>query len=174
MFEYFKKYRYIIVVGPQRSGTTIIAHMIGCDTGKVVLDEVNIRHSHIRDIPAVLRCEKSCVLQAPHATPWIPIFTDDDTAIVFCKRDVREIERSLVRSRTPRGTPVSQPFFSPQQAWDLWNRVLPMIDHPYEVYYEDIKIHPMYIPEKERNWTHKSIDKTNKRYIRIDYGKKDK
>lgn len=173
MFEELTGYKYVLVTGPQRSGTTIVAHMIGYDTGKVVLDEVNFHHRYVRQIPELLAKERSCVLQCPQALPWMPVLTRDDMMIVLVRRDVEEIERSLQKSVSPKGKKVSLPWFSPQQAYDLWDRIRPLLLHSYEVSYGSIVEHYLYISpgKRKRGWTHKSIDANKHRYDRFDYGK---
>lgn len=168
------KHKQIIVTGPHRSGTTIVTHMIAHDTGKVALDEVVFNHRDIKLIPEILAKEPSCVLQAPQALPWSPILTDIDRAIVYVRRDHAEIEASVLTSRVPKGNLIKRPWFSPDQAFDLWLRVEPLLDHPYVIDYDSIKLHPLYVPKEKRNrkWTHKSIDvKDKKRKRRTDYSK---
>lgn len=171
MFEELAKHPYILVTGPQRSGTTIAAHMIGYDIRELVLDEVNFHHRNIREIPDLLACEGPCVLQCPQALPWMPILTRKDIAVVFMRRPIGDIENSLKHSKTPKGKPVSLPWFSPEQAYLLWSKIKPLLHNPYEVNYESLKEHPLYISPKKRKkgWAHKSIDCTKQRYVRADY-----
>lgn len=171
MFEKLKGFKYILVTGPQRSGTTIVSHIIGHDTKKVVLDEVNYQHKNIRAIPGLLAQEKSCVLQCPQALPWMPTLTRKDMAIVMVYRDIKEINESVQKSKTPKGKSISLPWFSPEQAYDLWEKIKTLLCFPGEVLYDSIKDHPLYIPKSQRNkgWTHKSIDQNKRRYNRKEY-----
>lgn len=42
MFEHLKAYKRIVVSGPQRSGTRIVAKAVAQDTNKSFIDEVDI------------------------------------------------------------------------------------------------------------------------------------
>lgn len=172
MFEYLQQHKYIIVTGPQRSGTTIVTHMIAHDTKKVALDERNFNHRDIKLIPGILQNENSCVLQAPQALSWAPILTNYYTAFVYVKRDHKDIKKSLVNSRVPRGRRISQPWFTASQAIGLWLRIKELLDYPYELEYSLIEKHSLFVPVNQRNngWTHKSISLNNKnRKLRVDY-----
>lgn len=175
MFEYLRDYSHILVTGPQRSGTTIITHMIAHDTKKVAIDEVAFGHREVRLIPGILEEEESCVLQAPQALPWIPILTHMNMAVVYVLRDLEDIEKSILRSRTPKRRTIKRPWFTAEQARDLWLKMKPLIDHPFEVEYKAIKDHSLYVPKGKRKqgWTHKSISTTDKtRKSRVDYSEK--
>jgi hypothetical protein len=171
MFEYMAEFPRIIVTGPHRSGTTFIAHAIGYDTGKTVLDERNIGHSKVRHIPEVMEGRTECVLQAPYALPWAPILSDDDTAVVFCRRNPKDVERSIERSMTARGKSISVPGFSVEQAEALWWRVRPLVVHPLEVDYDRVVSHPLFVlPGGRKGWHHKQVDHSGVRYTERKWG----
>lgn len=176
MFEYLKKYPYIIVTGPHRSGTTIVGHMIAYDTGKEFLDEININHVYVRKIPKIFETKKNIILQAPYALPWSPVISNSETAIVLVKRNIHNIKKSVQFSKNKRGKKISSPAFAPEQAYKLWDCVKLYIHNPFEVQYEDIKAHPLWIDENERrkskNWHHKQIDRSGNRYNNKNYTRK--
>lgn len=174
MFEYLKEYPYIIVTGPHRSGTTIIAHMIAYDTGKEFLDEANINHIYVRRIPDLFKEKRNIVLQAPYALPWASILSNSETAIVLVKRNISDIEKSAVQSKNKRGKKISRPAFSPKQAHELWSHIKRFIHNPFEVQYESVKDHPLWISKSERkgDWHCKQVDRSGNRYNSKNYAKK--
>lgn len=170
MFEYLKKYSYVIVTGPHRSGTTIISHMIAYDTGKEFLDEININHIYVRKIPELFESKKNIVLQAPYALSWTPVLSNFETAVVLVKRSIYDIEKSALRSKNRQGRSVSKPTFSPEQAYELWSYIKKLIHNPFEIQYEGIKSHPLWMSREERRgWHHKQVDKSGSKYNRKNY-----
>jgi len=165
MFEHLANFPHVIVVGPHRSGTTFVAHAIGHDTGKIVLDEKMVDHAKVRRIPEVLSRYKEAVLQAPYALPWAPVLSDEDTAVVCCHRSHKDIENSVKRSKTSRGKIISVPGFSSQQAEALWNKIRDLVANPFDINYEDMQNHLLYVPsENRKNWHHKQVDQSGLRY----------
>lgn len=167
MFKHLSKFKNIIVTGAHRSGTTFIANAIAYDTGKTFFDESEIYHNKVRFIPDLLDREEGIVLQAPYALPWLPVLNRIDTAFVFCKRSVNDIRKSVHTSITKKGKIISLPAFSPEQAFNIWLYVKHFVDNPFEVKYEDMIQHPLYVAQdKRKNWHHKQIDSSGKRYNR--------
>lgn len=157
MFSELNAYKYIIVVGPHRSGTTILAKMIANDTGKKFYDESVIQNKYVDRIPALKR-KDGFVLQAPWALPWAPVLSDRKTLIVLAKRDETEIMRSRHKAVNNKGKGVSKPPFTPEQAYSLWNRIKYFTDEYLEIEYSSLKDHPLWIDYEERHkgfWHHK-------------------
>lgn len=166
MFEYLKDFRNILVVGPHRSGTTILANMIVKDTDKIFYDESTINNKYVRKIPGLFNSNNNIVLQAPYATSWTPVITGSDIAIVICKRNMEEIKDSVKNSKTKRGKGISQPPFSPDQIYSLWSKIKYLLDNPFEVNYDDLQQHPMWVDKSKRgrNWHHKQLDYSGSKY----------
>lgn len=165
LFEYLKKYKKIIVVGPHRSGTTFTAMAIAKDTKHTFLDEKVIKDVRVRKIDSLHGNYGDFVLQAPYAISWIPVLTDKDTCFVLVKRNVDDIEKSVKTSKRANGVKISEPGFSPEQAYNIWECVKDFAYHYIEVYYEDLWLHPDYVSKENRkNWHHKQIDKSGRNY----------
>lgn len=94
MFEDYKKYKRILVTGPQRSGTRICAKMIAEDTGYEYLDDRTV--IHISELREAVK-QDGVVVQCPGMARWIHWFGDDDTLIVWMKRPLKEILASEKR-----------------------------------------------------------------------------
>lgn len=165
MFEHLKKFNYIIVTGAHRSGTTFTAHAIGNDTKHTVIDEKIIKYRRIRFIPGLFKKYDDFVLQAPYALPWVPIFTAENVAIVYCKRNKRDIEKSIQNSKNLKGQKISTPWCTPDQANAIWEKIKHLLHNPFEINYKDLKNHPLFVEKKDRkNWHYKQVDQTGKWY----------
>lgn len=144
MFERLSGYRLVIVTGPHRSGTTIAAKMISRDTGKTLILEESFDCRNIIKAGRI----KSGVVQGPYLLPWLPIFSADDTAIVYMKRDGRSIDSSVARLS------VSKPFYHWSQGWELWGRLEPILKNAEVVDYDSLRTHPLW-GENREGWGHR-------------------
>lgn len=158
MFKWLKKYDKILVTGPHRSGTTITARMIAADTGFRFLDEKEIRHRLIREIPKVWQTKS--VLQAPNAFPWLPAIVPANAAVIVMNRLLADIAASVSKLTDSEGRRVAAPAFTAQQGYALWHQVkrLPpwQTFHWFEVCYDTLQGHPLWVPKARREgWHHK-------------------
>ena len=53
VFEYLLHYHYVIVTGPQRSGTRIGAKMIAYDTGYTYVDEAEVKADSVYQLATI-------------------------------------------------------------------------------------------------------------------------
>ena len=149
MFEELSQYRTVIVTGPHRTGTTICAEMIGHDTGKKVIREESFKWRNI--IKAEELIYEGGVFQGPYLLPWAPMFSDDETLVVFMKRHGADIDASVEKLKQ-RG--ISVPYFDWSQADRLWEAISHVIDNKMEVEYESLKSHPLWVDNREE-WGHR-------------------
>lgn len=96
MFENIKNFERIVVSGPQRSGTRIVAKAIAYDTGKVYIDEADVNYHdfrllqwHLMRSNVVIQCPALC-----HKLHEIPL---NSTLIVMVRRPIDEIINSQNR-----------------------------------------------------------------------------
>jgi len=94
MFSHIQHKR-IIVTGPQRSGTTICAHMISHDTGLEYIDEDRIGVDNLSLARNLFSSHKNCVLQAPALARHCHELDVD--LVVFMIRPVADIIKSQKR-----------------------------------------------------------------------------
>ncbi len=161
MFEELKKFKNIIVTGPQRSGTHITARMIEHDAGNVYIDEREVAYTNIDCIKCVFRLSDPVVVQAPSYF-WNVWKLPGDPMVVVCKRDVDDIKAS--RKRIHFDEDVSHYYISPKAhgydadgrylpviQYEYWDRVVkPMIKNWIEVEYESLSAHPLWIDKELR------------------------
>ena len=106
MFEHLSKFNKIVVVGHQRSGTTIMSKMIADDLKYEPIDESyfhtkdanifknSILNGHITTPPV-----EHMVIQAPELTTQIQNLVTDDVLVVYVVRNREDIIKSLKKMR---------------------------------------------------------------------------
>jgi hypothetical protein len=158
MFEHLSQYRVIIVTGPMRSGTTICGHMIAADTGKAYYDDAADLHFQ----PATVRRlvdSGAGVLQYPQ--PWgIEAYDRPDVAIIMMRRSLADIRASHARLGVARdGWQLGQYMsyrqrtkYFPEAQYMHWDEVQQaLIAHAFDVQYESLSQHPLWVaPETRR------------------------
>jgi hypothetical protein len=152
----------ILVTGPQRSGTTIAAHMIAHDLDMCYVDEDDLGwHGSGTNDESLLRkllaVGVNNVIQAPacaHICHTLP----EDCVVVFMRRDVEDVVASEERikwgcervefQKYPeeyRATPISH---SKYLYWEEVQR--DNIAHAYEVEYDSLRGHPLWVEKEHR------------------------
>ena len=94
----WRKFKNIVVVGPNRTGTTFFSRYISEELNFRLFDEENHRYCD----PVfflLLRYGKNKVFQAPGYMCATDSLADDDTLFVIMKRDIHDIVASSVRIR---------------------------------------------------------------------------
>jgi hypothetical protein len=168
MFDYLARFSVILVTGPQRSGTTICARMIEHDLGYKYLDEGRWKVWNGMDAFQQSRIHIPCVLQGPGLLKDVGRFGQmDDTAVVVMRRELKHILASQERVNWNvwaakeishyNITPGSPADLEPAQwvAWvkyNWWERIgRSQVKHPYEVEYEDLRLHSMWVDKDGRS-----------------------
>lgn len=152
-FEIFKQFDRIVVTGPQRSGTKLVANAICLATNyKLVIhhkmppDRVGIRR---------LRKNKDIVLHHPSYVALLPRIADPTTAVVFVWRDLNEIHTSEKRykwkhhgeERKLLKITKGDPAWHKQLFWEKNKHKFP---NTFDVKYEDMKTHPFFVSAEDR------------------------
>lgn len=176
MFEEFKKYHRIIVLGPSRSGTRIATKMIAQDTGFTYIDEHEI--TKIRRAQKMLFFGEKVVIQAPNWTPYARMLTNKHTLIVFMKRDVKDIIRSQKRigwgiegskhtRRVGNAEDIIRKLYFRDKGkiseiiYEIWDKYQKdTIKNYYELEYESLKGHPLWIDKEKRKHFKKAQTKS--------------
>lgn len=157
----------ILVTGPQRSGTTIAAHMIAHDLDMCYVDEnVGLAWAGTHEenlLRKLLTVGVNNVVQAPayaHVCHTLP----ESTVVVFMRRAIEDIIASQERvnwtlesfelRKYPedyRATPVAH---SKYLYWEEVQR--DKIAHAYEVEYDSLRGHPLWVADRKgfeaRQW----------------------
>ena len=95
MFEHLSNFSKIVVVGSQRSGTTITAQMIAEDLEYKYIDEQQFATKDARLFRDVWLKENKVVLQAPALTTQIHNLVNDEVLVIFMVRDKNDIIKSM-------------------------------------------------------------------------------
>ena len=167
MFEHLKEFPVILVTGPQRSGTRICAKMIAHDTGHRFVDEAEIHTDSLYELVLQMHFAEErgqkIVVQCPALCHDVIHFKPYNPAIVMMIRNIDDIHASERRIGW---------WFNDLEAikyWDWTEQERPMGDIArlkydywwlvcqewkedswFEVEYESLSAHPLWIPKEER------------------------
>jgi hypothetical protein len=158
MFEWLAKFERIFVTGPQRSGTRICAKMIARDTGYEFIDETQINMDSFYNFSSFLESKRKFVIQCPTLCRYIHFFGSEDNAIILMRRNVKDIIKSQKRIkwskewleliRYDRSVGIIAEI-----KYDLWeNNQRNQIKNAFEIDYNSLKTHPLWINKKEREY----------------------
>jgi hypothetical protein len=173
LFSHLEKYRFILVTGPHRAGTTIAAAMVANDLGYGFEEDWQDQLSRLAELspilgPIVIHCPSYC--HFIHHLAEIP-----DLAAVMVIRDVEAIIASQKRipwafeptqlnayrfRTTPRPTFAIQPPIATVK-YRYWQEVQRPIfgEDGYEVHYDDLESHPMWVsPEQRKGFTSNQLE----------------
>jgi len=163
MFKTMTSFRVIVVSGPHRSGTTICAKMIAQDTGFEFYPEEAFGPDNVKAWQELVVSATSGVIQCPSMCYRLQLAGQyDDVAIVFVMRNLIDIEMSqrLVgwtfdgfyknRYRAELAVYRQESGSLAQIKHEEWTSQKLMIKHPFEVEYEDLSDHPLWIPRAQR------------------------
>jgi hypothetical protein len=159
MFRHLEEYSRIVVTGPQRCGTTIVARAIEYDTGRRYLDEQTFQATDAVKWRKVMRGEYDFVMQAPGMCRFVHEFGDcPDVAVVLVRRRVSDIIASQERigwqwedfelqryGKLPGAGPIATVKY---EYWDNYQRHI--VKHSFEVDYESLAEHPLWVPADRR------------------------
>jgi hypothetical protein len=154
--EFLNKFKYILVTGPQRSGTRIAAKIIAHDVGHRYVDETEIHTDSLYTLVWLLSGDERVVVQCPALSRYVHFFGDrDDVLIVWMVRARWDIKASqerigwewelLEQFRYDTTRPIAQ---AKHRYWAFTQR--PVIKHWYEVHYEKLSDHPLWVPKERR------------------------
>jgi len=159
VFAHLKKFKSIIVSGPQRSGTRICAKMIAYDTGYQYIDEVYIKIDS-EDLLNKYLVKGEVVVQCP-ALAHIVHKYNNDIAIIFMRRDIKDILASQKRvgwSTRPEERELkkyNKKGIISKIKYDYWEDYQKSkIKNFFEVDYKSLSTHPLWKTKKERKDYH--------------------
>jgi hypothetical protein len=161
MFEELKRYRIILVTGPQRSGTTLAAHCIAQDTGHHYIDEADYGTKNGIEWRRLIVEESDAVIQCPSMARWVHEVATEDVLVVWMLRSAHEIMASQFRvgwiATIERAKyPVSDKPICLIKL-DFWRETQKQaIPHWLEVPYHSLKLHPLWVNDRQewlpRQW----------------------
>lgn len=158
-FEFLRPYRHILVVGPQRSGTTITAQIIAHDLEKTFVDERQVKGDAGQQVEMLRGREDSCVVQCPAWTYTCHTLGGSEIAVVLVRRPIEEIVASQERIHwTERCQPQELARYGldsgvisevKYRVWDERQKAV-LAPHGHEVEYHSLAGHSLWIPAPER------------------------
>lgn len=176
MFEYLSGYRVILTSGPHRAGTTICAKIIAHDTGLRFCPEETFGHDNVEAWWALVKSAQGAVIQCPTMCYCLDEFREaDDVAVVMVRRNMADVLRSqrlvgwsldgFYHERYKRELrhytyDDGELAVAKYQRWDAWQRNA--MRHVYDVQYEFLCDHPLWIPKAERvGFAHRQTSPTS-------------
>jgi len=158
MFEKLEEFNKIIVTGPQRSGTRIGAKCIAYTLGHEYVDEVDVATDSIYSLVFKMSSNKRLVIQCPALCPYVHLFGDrDDTAICIMVRPIEDIIASQERIGWTasfgqlEAVRYGAESYHPDLKYYFWIYYQSgRIRHPFEISYDDLHEHPLWVPKERR------------------------
>jgi len=156
MFEHLGGFERVLVTGPQRSGTRICSKMIAHDTGLRFIDELEFAADSLNRLWKILQDETGIVVQCPALCRYVHHLAGCNDAVVFMRRRLVDIKMSEQRIgwewEPPEMMRYDERFITAAEAkLDHWWDVQSFdIDHPFEIHYDDLAEHPLWIPKEQR------------------------
>lgn len=155
MFEYLKKYKRIIITGPQRAGTRIGAKMIAHDTGHEYIDETVFNVSHLEKLNDIMKYEENIVIQGPGISAFIERYSNSENLIVFMMRPVNDIKISEVRIKwnchyeelKKYGREDGDPS---EVKYEEWKKQKKNVLNWLEIDYDSLSTHSLWIEKSQR------------------------
>lgn len=164
IFNHLGCYQIILVSGPHRAGTTITAAMIASDLDYEFEEDAQGQLEALSEAsgvlpPSVFHCPSYChyihqLAHIPHLAA-VMVIRDVEAIIASQKRIPWAYEPqqlSLYRSKTtPKPNFAIQPPIA-EVKYRYWQEVQRPVfgEHGYEVRYEDLARHPMWLPPEQR------------------------
>lgn len=163
MFNQLKPFTKIIVVGSQRSGTRIGARCISESLNLRYVDETEVHTDSLYSLYQLITEDDNFVVQCPAIAHSIHLLGHMNIAVVFMLRDEKDTIASIQRIGwdTTWGR-LEEMFYHmysrsmslPEKkthSWFNWQKS--MIIDAFEIEYESLSEHPLWIPKEERtNW----------------------
>ena len=146
----------ILVTGPQRSGTRIVAKMIAHDNDIQYVSEQQIAVRDERKVRHFLYRNDRLVIQCPGLCHRIEDFSGTNILIVIVVRNVEDIIASQRRINWNRHQHKELSLYGKKSGiisevrYEHWKLQKKKIANWLEIRYEDLKDHPLFIPKDLR------------------------
>ena len=134
-----------LVTGPQRSGTTIAAHILSCELNLQYIDEFDVDFNNLPD---------DCVVQAPFALKHIVelAFRYPTLHFVYIIREPDEIIASMERIQWFKAYIDDPQFYSTyitqcRLMWTAYKSLLP--ERWTELNYSSFESHPLFVKDRD-------------------------
>ena len=144
------------VTGPQRSGSTFLAHAISFDLGIQHIDEVDFQTFDYEQFREVAARSRHWVAQAPALFHHLTDMQKDFPSVipVVCRRRVEDITKSQQRvnwgareegfERHNLAIPYSDQRSIAEIKYEMWDKNKSGYQHFIDVNYDELRAHPMF------------------------------
>lgn len=159
-FPFLGEFRKVIVSGPQRSGTRVCSQMIANDTGFIFVDEIDFGYDHIYKFNSFIDRPEPMVFHCPAMSHGLEHYSAPENAIIFMIRNTKDIVKSQERigwTDHPNGKVREMGKYDKTEGiiseikYEHWeNYQKPKIETWFEIDYDSLKDHPMWLPKKKR------------------------
>lgn len=161
MFEHLKEFDVILVSGPQRSGTTICAEMIASDTEYGLVKESIYNFHDEAHWLQIVDDGNQIVIHCPAMCHLLHEFAEDErVAVIFMFRDIRHIiasqeridwtRKEEMRELAKYGADYGPIALVKYDFWEQEQRNWFPKERRFEVEYESLAAHPLWIPHEPR------------------------
>lgn len=155
VFE-LREYRQILVTGPQRSGTTIGAHVLARELQLPYIDEAEIAVDDVGKAFRLYHQSERFVLQAPGLSAYCHLFPG---AVVFMIRDPDEILSSERRIKWKGEMAEMNKYFASfgritEVKYNNWKWYQKDYPGRFELSYASLSYHPLFVPAEKRRQFH--------------------
>lgn len=159
------QYQAVLVTGPQRSGTTLMAHIIAQEAGLEYRDEESFGVHDCDRFDKLLSTESKIVVQCPGMSRWIHHYYQGQRCVVFMLRDAEQVRASAKRidwNSQPEIDKYKSARFNGGKAtvmldnlaeltWFYWDMVQkPECQHWLEVHFDSLRDHKLFVPDSQR------------------------
>lgn len=162
--KHLKKFKKLLVTGPQRSGTTIAANVLARELGYKYVDESHVKTRSLTSLFKMLTNRESMVVQGPCFSSIAHWVDTPETAVVMMIRGVDEIRSSEARIDWKWEKGELRNYFLEDGVisvakYDAWERFQkPNMLVPYfELHYCSLSNHPMWIDKEGRKGFRRDI-----------------
>lgn len=166
-----KDRKKIIVTGPQRSGTRIASKIIAADLGIKYIDEWSFSCYDFPRMLDLISDKEELVMQAPSMSMFIHKLPKEEYTIIFMFRNIDDINDSQARikwsyANVENGAYLGRFMCSEKINWNNSNceikyEVLDKIqraqirsDYLFDLEYESLKDHPLWLNKDNRSGLH--------------------
>lgn len=155
LLEWLRRYRVVLVSGPQRSGTRIAAKVLASELNYVYVDENEIYVDSLNALCSALKTDTCKVIQCPALARYVHLLASHRVAVIFMMRNIHDVVASQKRiawkSAYPELLRYDKTAGEPAEIkYEAWSRTGLLTLHCFELEYTDLRGHPMWIDKEHR------------------------
>ena len=162
--NHLKKFKKVLVTGPQRSGTTIAGHILAKELGYKYIDESGVKTRSVSLLFKALSSKENIVVQGPCFSSIAHLIDTPDTAVVMMMRGVDEIRASEARIDWKWERQELRNYFKEDgvisltkyEAWHKFQKPFMLVPY-FELQYCSLSKHVMWVDREDRKGFRRDI-----------------